>query len=75
MREQTSGTAVVVDDVAAGAMAVEQPTLTPEAWTSLLTITVLSGPASIKGVASEVRRWRKPGSVRSNQSRENQIIM
>ncbi|MCP1107741.1 hypothetical protein M6G53_20430 [Serratia nevei] len=61
-REQTFGTAEFAGDLADSTMAVDQPTLTPEALTSLLTITVPRGPVSVKGLASEVRYWSKPGS-------------
>ncbi|MDN7875188.1 hypothetical protein [Burkholderia aenigmatica] len=62
-REQLSEAAASADDdMAVSTIAVDQLTLTPEALTSLLTITVPRGPVSVKGLASEVRYWSKPGS-------------
>lgn len=73
MREQIPDTAVVVD-VADGAMAVEQPTLTPEVLISLLTITMPSGPVTVKGLASEqCVEWNIWSSKSSRVWRQSKI--
>ncbi|NWD74960.1 hypothetical protein HX890_12675 [Pseudomonas gingeri] len=56
-----------VTEVLSDVVPTANPALTPESLNNLLRITVPTGSVTVKGVATEVHYWKKPGDTRASK--------
>ena len=56
-----------VTEVSSDAVPTVNPALTPESLNNLLKITAPTGSVTVKGIATEVHYWKKPGDTRASK--------